>query len=124
MSKFQLFKLIPQKDFIENIIKLYGPNGFDINYYFTLDDIINNNVIDKLVNYVDELKNYYLPCKYHCIENITPRKTITILRQLLRPYNYKINSTEKYKNGKKYLLYNLTETSVKLNNNDLTIKFD
>ena len=37
MSKFQLFKLIPQKDFIENIIKLYGPNGFDINYYFTLD---------------------------------------------------------------------------------------
>ena len=124
MSKYQLFKQIPSKEFIEDIIRLYGPNGFDTNYYFTIESIINNDVITKLNERIDILKQYYLPCKWYCINNITPRKTITILRQLLRPYSYRLKSTEKYKNGIKYLLYNLEVNNPKIQTNNLVIKFD
>jgi len=124
MSNFQLFKQIPPHEFVEDIIKLYGPNGFDVHYYFTLNDIIVNNVIDNLNNRVNDLKKYYLPCKWHYINNITPKKTLTILRQLLRPFKYKLISTEKYKTSTKYLLYNLKAPNNQTSGNNLTVQFD
>jgi len=124
MYKYQLFQKIPPQEFVEDIINLYGPNGFDVNYYFTLDDLVQNNIIDKLNNKIDDLKQYYLPCKWHYITNITLQKTITILRQLLRPYNYKLYSSEKYTKGKKYLLYNLIIIDKELPSKNLVIKFE
>lgn len=124
MYKFQLFKQIPPIEFVKSIISQYGPDGFDVNYYFNINDIIKNNVVEYLNNKVDELKTYYLPCKYYYITNITPKKSITILRQLLRPYNYKLFSLEKYSNGNKYLLYNLIADNYKINHQTLIIKFD
>ena len=124
MSNFQLFKQIPPKEFVEDIIKLYGPVGFDTHYYFTIHDIESNNITDTLNNRYDDLKKYYLPCKWHYITNLTSKKTLTILRQLLRPFNYKLRSTEKYKTSTKYLLYNLDLSSVEIPENNLTIKFD
>ena len=127
MSKYQLFKKIPSIEFIEEILKLYGLNGFDEYYYFTLDNLINNNILDNLNNKVDDFNKYYLKCKTKYYMNITLKQSITLLRQLLRPFNYKIISSEKYKNGKKYLLYNLSKNikeDNKENNKNLTIKFD
>ena len=53
----------------------------------------------------------YLLIIYHVkkiyFKNINSKNIITILRQILKVYNYKINAVEKYSNGKKYLLYNL-----------------
>tara|TARA_B110000971_G_scaffold132149_1_gene135250 strand:+ start:369 stop:743 length:375 start_codon:yes stop_codon:yes gene_type:complete len=124
MNNYQLFKQIPPKEFVEDIIRLYGPGGFDVNYYFTIDDIIKNNVVDQLNNKQDDLKKYYLPCKCKFINMLNPPKSITLLRQLLRPYNYKLSSLEKYNKGKKYLLYNLSIKDDTIKQPDLIIKFD
>ena len=124
MCKYQLFKQIPPKEFVEDVIKLYGPNGFDENYYFTLDDIIKNDIVLKLTKIEDSLKKYYLCCKLKNITNLTPKKTLTLLRQLLRPHNFKLQSCEKYKNGKKYILYNLKINTINISENNLTIKFE
>ena len=35
------------------------------------------------------------------------KKLITLLRQILKPYDFSINSIEKYNNGEKYLLYTI-----------------
>ncbi len=52
------------------------------------------------------MKKYYLKCKHaKYLENIDEKKYITILRQIMRPYNYSIKAYEKYNNGEKYLLY-------------------
>lgn len=125
MNKYQLFRQIPSKEFVEDFIKLYGPNGFDEHFYFTLNDLSNNNIIENITNIIDDLKEYYLKCKWHYIENLSLKKTITILRQLLRIYDYKLNSCEKYKNGSKFLLYNIFHTNITNNiDKNLTIKFD
>ena len=78
---------------------------------------------------LDVLSNYYLPCKRKIyFTNVNSKKIITILRQILKNHNYKINSVEKYSKGKKFLLYNLdliednTENDNK--NYDLTVNFD
>ena len=126
MYKNQLFKIIPSKSFVENILQLYGINGFDEHYYFTRNDLENKNIIQSISN-CNKLKDYYINCKAKkYLTNLTVKKCITILRQILRPYNYKIISIEKYKNGVKYLLYklkNLSKNSSILNEG-LTIKFD
>ena len=127
MSKYQLFKKIPPMEFIEEILKLYGLNGFDEHYYFSFENLINNNTIEHLNNKTEDFEKYYLKCKIKYYKDITLKKSITLLRQLLRPYNFKIISSEKYKNGKKYLLYNLSKNNITNNEEtvkNLTIKFD
>ncbi len=51
------------------------------------------NTIDKLNKIKDDLYQYYLPCKAKVyIENITLKKSITILRQFLKVHNYTLIS--------------------------------
>ncbi len=124
MGKFQLFKDLPSYEFVEDFIKLFGPTGFDEHYYFTLKDLEDNNIIEEVNSMIPKLKEYYMRCKWHYITDLTIKKTITILRQLIRPYDYKLISTEKYKNGTKFLLYNIKYLDIEIENKTLTMEFD
>ena len=86
-NKNQLFgKIYPPFDLIKKILSLLINYEFDDLYY--------------------EFTKYYLKCKHSkYLENIDEKKYITILRQILKPYNFLIKSCEKYNNGEKYLLY-------------------
>jgi hypothetical protein len=80
--------------------------GEDIHYEFSRRNIKIKNIIDKVNNYIPELKQFYLKCKHKkYLEDLNEKKIITLFRQLLRLYNYSLNSVEKYNNGQKYLLY-------------------
>ena len=106
--KNQLFaKTHPPFDLVKKIIGLLINYPFeDIYYEFTKKIIIEKKVLEKIEHYIEELKKYYLKCKHiKYLENIDEKKYITILRQILRPYNYSIKAYEKYNNGEKYLLY-------------------
>ena len=124
MGKFQLFKDLPSYEFVEDFIKLFGPTGFDEHSYFTLKDLEDNNNIEEVNSMIPKLKEYYMRCKWHYITDLTIKKTITILRQLIRPYDYKLISTEKYKNGTKFLLYNIKHLDIEIENKTLTMEFD
>jgi len=122
---FQLFKVLPNKEFIDKIAQLYGIKDFDINYKFTIKDLENRKVIDKLNDLKLEIAVYYLNCKFKkYMEDLTEKKSITVLRQFLRVINYKVESREKYSNRKKYLVYNLKNTNISLDDYDFTINFD
>ena len=54
MKGNQLFRKIPPLYLVENILKIYGMNGLDINYYFTLAELENKNVMDKIEKYIIE----------------------------------------------------------------------
>jgi hypothetical protein len=106
--KNQLFsKTHPPFDLVKQIVGLLINYPFDDIYYEFTKKIINEKkVIEKTGHYIEELKKYYLKCKHiKYLENIDEKKYITILRQILRPYNYSIKAYEKYNNGEKYLLY-------------------
>jgi len=106
--KNQLFaKINPPFDLVKKILGLLINYPFDdLHYEFTKKIIIEKKVLDKIGPYIEELKKYYLKCKHaKYLENIDEKKYITILRQIMHPYNYSIKAYEKYNNGEKYLLY-------------------
>jgi len=116
----QLFKVVPPIEFVNEVLNLFGIVNFNENYKFTRDDIKNKDVVTKLLSI--GLEKYYINCKYKkCFTNLDEKKTITILRQLVRIYDYKINSIEKFSNGKKYLIYHLSKNII-LNNQDMESK--
>ena len=111
--KNQLFKVVPSYEFVEIVLKLFIPNGFDIYYQFLREDIITKNILIKIKIsfFVNNFKKYYLPCKYRkYFDEINEKKVITILRQLVKIYGYNVISKEKYERGNKYLVYNLIKT--------------
>ena len=60
------------------------------------------------------------------MENLNEKKVITLFRQLLRVHDYDLRAKEKYENGKKYLLYNITKKMevICLKKINSTINFD
>lgn len=127
-KKEQLFKKVPSKEFVESILKLFIPNGFeDIYYQFSRKMIIEKGVVEKLEEMRDLLKEYYMNCKHKLyLEGINPKKAVTILRQMLRLYQYRVVSMEKYYNGKKYLLYKVEKIEIEKENHQksLLVKID
>jgi hypothetical protein len=122
---FQLFKILPNKEFIDKIAQLYGIKDFDTNYIFTIKDLEKRNIVGQLNNLKLEIAVYYLNCKFKkYMEDLTEKKSITVLRQFLRVINYKVESKEKYSNRKKYLVYNLKNTNISSDDYDFTINFD
>ncbi len=127
-KKEQLFKNIPTKEFVEDVLKLFIPNGFQDSYYqFSRKMITEKNIIEKLNLLMPQLKNYYMNCKHKkYLENLDPKKCVTILRQLLRLYEYRVISMEKYHNGQKFLLYKIEKIEIEKDNHQkkLIVEFD
>lgn len=106
MGKNQLFKIIPDKNVVLNILKLYGINSFDDTHFFTKKNLEDMDTVNKLNDIKDDLEQYYLPCKYKIYYNdISIKRCIVILRQLLKLYNYTLLSKEKNKKGVKESIY-------------------
>ena len=126
MSKNQLFNNLPPYELVEKILDYFVKPSFNTNFFFSRKDIESKDILKNIKNELDELSKYYIPCKKKVyFKNINSKNIITILRQILKVYNYKINAVEKYSNGKKYLLYNLEKIEDIDNNKlDLTLNFD
>ncbi len=122
---FQLFKRLPEAEFIDKIAQIYGIKDLDINYKFTIRDLEKNSVIERLNNLKEELNNYYLNCKFKkYVEDLTEKKSITILRHLLKVIDYKVVSHEKYSDNRKYLVYNIKNINKTFDDSELTVNFD
>ena len=129
MTINQLFKKKPSKEFIEEILLLYGINNFEDNKQFTRKDLENINLCENLNNIANKFKDYYLPCKFKIyFHDMSVKKSITLLRQLLKLYDYNVKSNEKYIKGEKIIVYQiLPKNSQKKqvnNNNKCVISFD
>jgi hypothetical protein len=119
----QLFKKTPEFELVVNLLEYLGISNFNENYKFSRDDLAKKNIIEKLREI--PFQDYYINCKYtKYFDNMDEKKCITILRQLLRVHGYKIKSTEKFSNGRKFLLYNLEKMGVKKEPKKNVLVFD
>lgn len=115
MKKNQLFKTIPPLEFFERLVKIYGLIDIYDNRKFTKDTLIKNKTIEKIEGMMEELEEFYIPCKREkYLTNLNEKKLVTILRQIAKAHNFTLNSNEKYLNGAKVLQYCL-ENEKKLN---------
>ena len=126
----QLFNKTIPKDLLEKILYCFNLKNLDDAKIFTKYDLVLNNTIDKLNLLKTDLLVYYIPCKaYIYLNNITLKKSITILRQILRLYNYSLQSSEKYIEKKKKIAYQMmpndkTINSKIINQKNTIITFD
>ena len=116
MTINQLFKKKPTSELILRLLNLLNIDSFDSDVSFSQKTIILNNVVLKSKPIINELKMFYLPCKKKIyLENITPKKFITIIKQCIKLFNYKLVSQEKYINSDKIIIYRITPINVEQN---------
>ena len=108
MTINQLFKKIPPKEILITLLNLYGIDNFEDSKFFTKKNLCKYDLINNLNNISTNFEEYYLPCKFKIyFKNLTLKKSITILRQLLKLYDYYIKSHEKYIKGEKIIMYQI-----------------
>jgi hypothetical protein len=105
--KNQLFKLSPDLDFTEKLLKLFGIKDINDNHSFTRSNLEDLKTVEKVKETTVKLLKYYIPCKAkkYILTELNEKKCITILRQFLKVHNHTLISKEKYVNGKKMLFY-------------------
>jgi hypothetical protein len=119
--KDQLFKNKPDFNLVTNIIKLFGLLDINDINLFTKQNLIDLDTISKMHEYIPKLKEFYLPCKSKLyLTGLDEKKCITILRQLLKQYNYNILAKEKTIKSVKYNFYQIIQFSNKKINTELT----
>lgn len=112
--KNQLFRNTPDLKSTNKIIKLFGLKDINDNHSFTKENLKELNTADEMTKIIDELQQFYLPCKMKYITNINEKKCITILRQFLKCQNFTLNSKEKYVKGIKYLFYQIIPQDISM----------
>lgn len=106
------------EDMMITILQCFGlENGLLDRRSFKKQDLIIIGTIKRLEDIKTQLQEYYLPCKSHLyLEDITVNKAITILRQVLRLFDYHLTSKERNINNKKIIFYSL-ESDKEVENN-------
>ena len=108
MTINQLFKKKPSKELVEKLINTFGLMGFNDDSFFSKKETDKNNTISKINNLVPILDEYYLPCKKRIyLRDINYKRSITILRQCIKIYNFVLKSKEKYIKGDKLIIYQI-----------------
>lgn len=115
-KKNQLFQKNPSEEFVHTMIRtILGDHLNNPHYQFSRKTLEEKHVVEKMREYLPELKKYYLKCKHQkYLENIDSKKIITLFRQLIRPFGYQIQSIEKYQHGSKFLLYHFEKMKKRL----------
>jgi len=128
MKYFQLFREIPTEDVLRDFLGCYNISSFEETREFTKDDLVNYKTVDKLRNMTNVLERYYVPCKAKVyLRNITEKRAITILWQVLRLYGKKLIRKERFLNKKKEICYHVQhkneEKVVIINSGTNTVTF-
>lgn len=108
MKYFQLFCEQPSIEFMHDLLKCYGLNGFDDTVEFSKGDLIENNTVDKIENLLLEIVMYYLPCKAKIyLNDLNEKRAITVLSQFLKLFDYKLSRKERIVNKRKIIYYKI-----------------
>jgi len=107
-KKNQNFKNNPDMNIINSLLETFGLSGLDDDRYFTKEHMKEIHTVGNINELKNKLEEYYLPCKSKIyLKDLTEKKVITILRQFIKYYNYKVITFEKSAQGRKQLTYRL-----------------
>jgi hypothetical protein len=107
-KKNQNFRKNPDIQIIQSILETFGLDNLEDDRFFTKEHMKESNTKENLNLLKSKLNEYYLPCKSKIyLNNINEKKCITILRQFVKNYNYKVIGIDKSIGGKKQTTYRL-----------------
>lgn len=104
----QLFNKSIPEDVALRVLRCFGLAGFDDRRMFSKFDIDNYDTVRLMNGMMNELSQYYMPCKARTyLTNINNKKCVTILKQIIRLYGYTLMSRERNVHGKKVIFYQI-----------------
>ena len=107
-KKDQNFKKKPDLKIIQPILETFGLDNLEDDRFFTKEHMKEIKTIENMIDLYENLEEYYLPCKSKIyLKDLTEKKCITILRQFVKNYNYKVIGIEKSIKGNKQTTYRL-----------------
>ena len=113
----QLFKDKISDELLLKVLNAFGLKDINDETPFSKIDLENIGTLNKINDLKDQLSQFYLPCKSKIyLEDIDNSKCITILRQVLKLFQIKLSSKQKYINYKKNTIYMIIKI------NDITNK--
>jgi hypothetical protein len=116
----QLFTKKVDLEVLHKLLSAFGLNGLNDKQLFSKFDLIQIGTLKKVELLKLELSNYYLPCKAKVyLENLTEKKIITILKQVLRLHGYYLQSREKNINTRKIIFYQIVSEVDKAQNQNM-----
>jgi hypothetical protein len=114
--KNQLFRNIPDLNFTLELLSFFGLSSLTDIHSFNKQNLMDLKTVDKIIQNIDRISKYYLPCKSRVyLSNLTEKKCITILRQFIKVHNYTLMYKEKYLNSKKSVYYQVIPIQIDIN---------
>jgi hypothetical protein len=96
------------EDVLLQLMQCFGLQGLNDRKSFKKHDLVVFGTVGRINAIRDLLGEYYLPCKSKLyLDDITEKKAITVLRQVLRLFDYHIASRERNISNKKIIFYTL-----------------
>ena len=100
----RLFRETPPLDVLTVMLNEVGFTGVTDTKLFCMEEL----KLDSLENWAPLLEPYYLPCKAkRYFEALDGRRVVTILRHVLPPHGFKLQSYERVHMGKKRTVYQI-----------------
>lgn len=115
MTINQLFKNKIPYDLFLKFLLIFDIIESNISNSIIIKANINDAIINKFLDLKLDIIKYYIDCKHSYFESINSTKLITILKQILKLYDYKLESYEKYINQKRMKLYKIIDINKKIN---------
>lgn len=105
-GEYTLFREIPSHETVLDWLSLIQIAGFDDSHTFTERSF----PFDAFNRILVEAEPYYYPCKakVYLHRDMTMKRAMTVLRQLVKPFGYTFLTHERLSAGKKYNEYYLT----------------
>ena len=102
----QLFNRAVPEELAQNVIQCFNLSGFNDRRTFSKYDMETHGTVRRLLELVPELEQYYMPCKARTyLQDVTPKKCITVLKQVIRLHGMTLMSREKNLQGRKVIFY-------------------
>jgi hypothetical protein len=104
----QLFIKHVDLDMLNLIIECFGLVGIGDRRLFSKSDMLTLGTAQRITSLVPQLTEYYLPCKARIyLNHITEKKSITILKQILKLHQHLLLSRERNSRHRKIILYQI-----------------
>lgn len=102
----QLFRKMPDKDLLDDLFEAFNIKDLNDTKSFSRLELSNNDIINKLNILKPKLSKYYIPCKARAyLNDLNYKNIITILRQCIKTFGYKLYTKERCIKNEKYLYY-------------------
>ena len=116
----KLFRRTPPKELVERILRACGFQGLHDLRWFSKEEMS----LDGSDEWLPELESYYLPCKSaRFFGSFDAAKLVTILRHIVRPYDYDLLAQERLYKDSKQTLYQIRTRFFDLSGLSHTVEF-